>query len=311
MTEQIADVGTGTTNPTPGSTVVIPVANLTLAWEIQNNAINNDKLPIIPAASRVQNGWILYCLKIKATLTNISKNAPEARHALTITSDRAGDTVKISSATTDAAGTVIVTLESRDKGKLKLSISERDVTFVPLEIALSDAWYESTFLLTGYNVCNESDFSGALVAANGLSNQHRDDFLFGARGVVMQGTGMALNNQYVRPTRVGSAWATNSRGNPTRMANPGGVTFAYASTVQGAFGAVTAGHSMAVDPAVIPPHGKVDIDSIGTRYADDRGSRIRGYHIDNFLGAGNGVVQTWQASGLNSTQRKVKFIGGL
>ncbi|MET3383052.1 3D domain-containing protein [Variovorax paradoxus] len=311
MTEQVAAIGTGTTNQTPGSTVVVSIADLTLAWEIQSNTINNDKLPIIPTASRVQNGQILYRLKIKATLTSIGKNAPEARHTLTVTSDRTGDTIKTSSAATDAAGTVTVTLESREKGKLKLSISEKDITSVPLEITLSDAWYESTFLLTGYNVCNESDFSGTLVTANGLSNQHRDDFLFGARGVVMQGTGMALNGQYVRPTRVGSAWATNSRGNPTRMANPGGVTFAYTTGVHGAFGAVTTGRSIAVDPRVIPPHGKVEIDSIGTRYADDRGSRIQDYHIDNFLGAGNGVVQTWQASGFNSTQRKVKFIGGL
>ncbi|RQO43973.1 hypothetical protein DBV14_25635 [Variovorax sp. KBW07] len=311
MTERIAAVGTGTTNPTPGSTVVVQIADLTLAWEIENNTINNDKLPVIPTASRVQGGWILYRLKIKATLTRIGKNAPEAVHALTVTSDRAGDSVKASTPATDAAGSVIVTLESREKGTLKLSISEKEITFVPLEITLSDAWYESTFLITGYNVCNESDFSGALVAANGLSNQHRDDFLFGARGVVMQGTGMALNGQYVRPTRVGSAWATNTHGNPTRMANPGGVTFAYASTVQGSFGAVTVGHSMAVDPSVIPPHRKVEIESIGARYADDRGSRIRGYHIDNFLGAGNGVAQTWQASGVNSTQRRVKFIGGL
>lgn len=311
MTERIAAIGTGTTNLAPGSTVVVQVADLTLAWEIENNTINNDKLPVIPTASRVQGGWILYRPKIKATLTRIGKNAPEAAHVLTVSSDRAGDSVKASSATTDAAGTVIVTPESREKGALKLSISEKEITFVPLEITLSDAWYESTFLITGYNVCNESDFSGALVAANGLSNQHRDDFLFGARGVVMQGTGMALNGQYVRPTRVGSTWATNTRGNPTRMANPGGVTFAYTSTVQGAFGAVTVGHSMAVDSSVIPPHRKVEIESVGTRYADDRGSRIRGYHIDNFLGAGNGVVQTWQASGVNSTQRKVKFIGGL
>jgi 3D (Asp-Asp-Asp) domain-containing protein len=311
MTEQATAVATGATNTTPGSTVVVQVADLTLAWELQNNVVNNDKLPIIPTASRVQNGWILYRLKIKATLTSLSKNAPEAGHALTITSDRTGDVIKTSSPSTDVAGTVIVTLESRDKGKLKLSIVEKEVTFVPLEVTLSDAWYESTFLITGYNVCNESDFSGALVTANGLSNQHRDDFLFGARGVVMQGTGMALNGQYVRPTRVGSTWATNTRGNPTRMANPGGVTFAYTGTVQGAFGVVTAGHSMAVDPAVIPPHGKVEIDSVGTRYADDRGSRIQGYHIDNFLGAGVAVVQTWQASGFNSSQRKVKFIGGL
>lgn len=303
-----ATVGTGSTNPTVGSTVVVGVADLVLAWEVQTNAFN-DLLPVIPTASRVQTGLVLYSLKIKATLTSLRSKAPVTGHALTVTSNRPSDKVTASSAMTGADGNVVLTLETREKGTLKLSVAETDVTGSPLSITLKDAWYESTFLITGYNVCDEADFSGPLVSANGLSGQHRDDFLFGARGVVMQGTGKASDGQYVRPTRVGSRWATNARGNPTRMANPQGVSFTYTTAVQGAFGQVSANHSMAVDPTVIPPHAQVEIESVGARFADDRGSRIIGYHIDNFLGSGNAVVQTWAQSGINSTQRKVKFKG--
>ena len=78
----------------------------------------------------------------------------------------------------------------------------------------------------------------------------------------------------------------------------------------GAFHTVTASHSIAVDPAVIPPHAHVNIEAVGDRYADDRGSGIIGYHIDNFLGAGEAVVQVWENGPVNRTHRKVKFLGG-
>lgn len=284
-------------------------ADLALAWEIEDNAFG-DKLPIIPKESHVEHGKILYRLKIKATLRSRSAAAPVAGHPIAIKSSRVADKVQMARATTDSDGSVIVTLESRDKGALTLSVDDHAITAIPLNITLADAWYENTFLITGYNVCNESDFSGQMVAAPGLNDQHRDDFLNGARGVVMQGTGMASDGRYIRPTNVGTRWHLNSHRHPDRLENPQAVTFAYSDSVQGAFNPVTPNHSIAVDPAIIPPRAHVNIDAVGDRYADDRGSQVRGYHIDNFLGAGDSVVQAWTHSGINQTQRKVKFIGG-
>ncbi|MFC0167558.1 3D domain-containing protein [Pseudoduganella danionis] len=45
------------------------------------------------------------------------------------------------------------------------------------------------------------------------------------------------------------------------------------------------------------------------RFADDTGSAIRTYHIDNFLGTGNDVVKAWMHGGVNGTRRQVKYIG--
>ena len=78
----------------------------------------------------------------------------------------------------------------------------------------------------------------------------------------------------------------------------------------GAFHLVTANHSIAVDSAAIPPHIHVKIDAVGDRYADDSESQVISYHIDNFLGAGNAVVQVWENGPVNRTHRKVKFLGG-
>lgn len=312
MTDQATSyvaVASGTTNPTPGSTVVVNVASLSADWEVQNNAFG-DKLPIIPRESRVAQGKVLYRLKIKATLHSRTDGAAfGSRSTLTVKSNRTKDTVKVA-ASPGEDGTFIVTLETRDKGTLKLTIDDHDVNAVPLEVTLSDAWYESTFLITGYNVCNEADFTGRMVVAPGLGDQHRDDFLNSARGVVMQGTGMASNGRYVRPAAVNTRWHRNAQHHVDRLEDPQAVTFAYTDSVQGAFGPVTSNHSIAVDPTVIPAHAHVNIEAVGDRYADDRGSQINGYHIDNFLGAGNAVVRTWMQGGVNSTQRRVKFIGG-
>lgn len=306
---QYAAVATGNTNTRPGSTVIVDVNDLILTWEIQDNAFG-DKLPTIPRESRVEHGKILYRLKIKAILRSRSTSGPVASRSASFKSDRAGDKVLVSSATTDANGVVIVTLESRENGTLILSVMDHDITAIPLGITLSDAWYESAFLITGYNVCNESDFNGPMVLAPGLGDQHRDDFLNGARGVVMQGTGMALNGRYVRPTHVGTRWRSNAHGHPARLEDPQAVTFAYSADVLGAFGTVSENHSIAVDPTVIPSRARVEIEAVGVRHADDRGSRVLGYHIDNFLGAGNAVVQAWTHGSINQTQRRVKFLGG-
>jgi len=307
MSDSIA-IATGTTNTTPGSVVIVNVTDLLLAWEIQDNTFH-DKLPIIPTASRVEHGKILYRLKIKATLHRHSTGELVAGRALTIKTNRLHDTITLSSATTDSSGSVIVTLETRDKGDLTLSVTDADVTAIALPITLGEAWYESTFLITGYHVCDEADFTGQLVTAGGIGDQHRQDFLFGARGVVMQGTGRALNGQLVRFVSMTGGWHHNTAGHPDHLNNPETVVFSYSTGVSGSFGVVTENHSIAVDSTVIPPHARVNIDAVGDRHADDRGSQVVGYHVDNFLGFGEAVVATWIAGPVNRTQRKIKYLG--
>ena len=75
------------------------------------------------------------------------------------------------------------------------------------------------------------------------------------------------------------------------------------------YGPVTQAHSVAVYPHVIPKHAQVDIEMVGRRFADDTGSTIVGYHIDNSVGAGAAVQSAWERGPVNNTQRKVKCIG--
>ncbi|CAD6521179.1 hypothetical protein LMG28727_01585 [Paraburkholderia kirstenboschensis] len=301
-------VGSAVSNSHPTSNVTVPIADTALSWEIQNN-VYGDSLPIIPSGSGVQGGKILYLLKIKITLKQVSGGNPVIGKAVSIRSNRSGDVVSLSSSSSAADGTILIMLKSRNAGDLRLSVENSDISAVPLAIRLKDAWYEGTFLITGYNVCNESDFGGDMTDAHGLGDQHRYNFLYGASGVIMQGTGQALNGRYVRFVSMSTTWHLNSHGHRDHIQDPAQVTFAYTDSVQGAFGSVTENHSIAVDRNVIPPRAHVNIDGVGDRYADDRGSAIVGRHIDNFLGAGASVVQTWLHGGVNGTQRRVKYIG--
>jgi 3D (Asp-Asp-Asp) domain-containing protein len=302
-------LGSAVSNPYPGSSVTVPVADTTLRWEIQNNAFG-DTLPIIPSSSRVQSGKVLYELKVKIALTQVSEGIPVSGKSVTIKSSRNGDVITPAVLTSGADGTVQLILQSRNPGDLHLSVKNGDVTADLLAINLKDAWYENTFLITGYNVCDESDFGSQMTEASGLGDQHRYDFLYGASGVIMQGTGRALNGRYVRFVHMATTWHLNDHTHHRdHIQDPEQVTFAYTNNVQGSFGPVTENHSIAVDKTVIPPHAHVNIEGVGDRYADDRGSAIVGNHIDNFLGTGAGVVQIWMHGGVNGTQRRVKYIG--
>ncbi len=287
----------------------MPVADTVLRWEIQSNSFG-DSLPVIPSASSVENGRILYQLKIKVKLVHVSDGTPVSGVSATLKSSRSGDILTPNVVTSDANGEAILTLQSRIGGDLQLSVDSSSITAEPLSINLKDAWYENTFLITGYNVCNESDFSGDMTNGVGLGDQHRYNFLFSASGVIMQGTGKALNGRYVRFVHMTTTWHLNPHTHHRdHIEDPAQVTFAYTNSVQGSFGPVTENHSIAVDRNVIPPHAHVNIEGVGDRYADDRGSAINGYHIDNFLGAGADVVTAWVHGAINGTQQRVKFIG--
>lgn len=297
---------TACTNTNPNSCVEVRIAANLLLWDIPDNKYG-DRLPLIPASSRVHHGKILYHLPIKTTVKSLA-GVPLSGRTLSIKSNRANDTVRVS-CPTDSEGCATVILESREPGDVSLSVADDDITAPPLRITLKEAWYESTFLITGYHVCFESDFSGGAVLAHGTNDYHKRDFLYSARGVVMQGTGKASNGRYIRPTQVNSGWHRNNHGNRDYLDNPDGVAFTYTDSVQGAYGPVTENHSIAVDPNVIPKRAQVSIEAVGNRFADDTGSAIIGHHIDNFVGAGATIRETWESGPVDNTQRKVKYIG--
>lgn len=311
---QYVAVATGATNTTPGSTVIVDVADLVLAWEIQDNAFG-DKLPIIPKESHVQHGKVLYRLKIKATLRSRSAAGPVAGRSISVKSDRAGDTVTFSPAATGADGTLMVTVESRAPGALQLSVTDHDITAVALPVKFGEAWYEAGFWITHYIIADERDAHGPLVQDPNVAGQHRRDFLYGARGVPMQGTGQTLDNQFVRFDGGGGGWHHNAGGHPDELNHPDTAHLHSTDAAHGAFADVQQDHSIAIDPRVIPGRSRVYIASgdgsrvIGERHADDTGGGIHGFHIDHFSGAGNAATTRWEAAGGDMHNAKVKFLG--
>ncbi|MGK5024734.1 3D domain-containing protein [Janthinobacterium sp. RB2R34] len=287
MSETI--IATAKTNSVTGSEVKVTVDDIVCSISIKKNKFS-DFLPIIPSNARVRDGKILYRLKFKACLTMHSNGAKVSNHSLSVKTNRPADSVIIHEKS-DSGGELIFTLETRDSGTIELNVTTSGVTSPTFNITLKDAWYEDLFLITGYNVCDENDFSGPLVTANGLKEKHKEDFLYSARGVPMQGTGKDTDGRYIALTQLIGGWHRNARGAPDRVASQTGTSFRYVQSVEGKYGTVRENHSMAVDISVIPAHAKVDIDGVGTRYADDKGSAIRAYHIDNFLGAGAAVVK--------------------
>lgn len=74
-------------------------------------------------------------------------------------------------------------------------------------------WYHR-FTITEYWPAPESWFVGALVAAPGLSSEHRIDWLYSASGVSMQGEGIGLDGQLYHIDAAGLAGWITSRGKP-------------------------------------------------------------------------------------------------
>lgn len=299
-------VGHGLTNPVPSSIVTVKIEEYICNLKIEEN-IFGDTLPIIPTASRTDRNRVLYQLTLRARLTRHVDGKPVPDFRLSIQSSRPNDQIKISS-NTNGQGEVTLTLSTREPGELELSTTSTGVTMAEFAIKLREAWYESPFLITGYNICKEDDFSGDLADGNGLNEKHKDDFLYSATGVAMQGTGVATDGKYIRIVNK-PGWKNNSRGHPEWLEKPSSAIFEYTDGFHGKMGDIIENHSIAVDIKIIPKKGKVEIDGVGKRVADDTGGAIKLYHIDNFLGSGKAVVKAWLKGGVNGTKRRVKYLG--
>lgn len=75
--------------------------------------------------------------------------------------------------------------------------------------------------LTEYYPVPESWFVGARVAAPGIRGRHRVDWLYGARGLSMEGDGVGLDGQRYHIDNVGSSGWINAYGKITRAGRRG------------------------------------------------------------------------------------------
>ena len=168
------------------------------------------------------------------------------------------------------------------------------VLMICFSCPVSAEWFDQTFEVTHYNIIDEEDFTGNFVTANGIPGTYREDFLYSARGVSMQGTGLTRNDEYIHYVSGGGGWV-NLKGDPTEdipdtndwtngrpywIRYPDQVTFAQGAG--GACGPVTPGTSVAADLSVLPCNSNISIDGggIGFRRVDDTGGAITGHCID-------------------------------
>lgn len=156
-------------------------------------------------------------------------------------------------------------------------------------------WVGGT-IVTEYWPSPERWFGGRRVRVPGLPGRHPVEWLYGARGLPMEGTGIMRDGRLVhfagpfgrpwrnagggltRPCPRGGGWTD---GAPVRLGATGDATF-----VLGPGRPVRFWRSVAVDPRLIPLGSRVFLpDYCGTRArgwfrAEDTGSAIRAAHVD-------------------------------
>jgi 3D (Asp-Asp-Asp) domain-containing protein len=142
------------------------------------------------------------------------------------------------------------------------------------------AKYQSEFYCTGYITALESDYSGALVSAPGI-------------------TGATFINKFLDAVKLNGSGKANSGQFLHYNGNTGQYSYLDPTTATGT--TPVAGRTIAVDPYYIPrakvnnvwKRATVSIANIGTRVAEDGGGAIIGYRIDVYNGIGTSSMAGW------------------
>ena len=169
----------------------------------------------------------------------------------------------------------------------------------PNEHVITHPRWLSGVLITEYYPAPEQWFHGRLVKVRGLPGRHRIDWLYGSRGLAMQGEGIGADGRFYHFTgpyslawhnaaggatvpcpRVPGAW-TNGR--PSWIGAPRRAGFAPGASLP-----LSYWRDVAVDPRLIPRGSSIfvpaycDTPSHGWFVAADTGGAIIGPHIDVF-----------------------------
>jgi 3D (Asp-Asp-Asp) domain-containing protein len=166
----------------------------------------------------------------------------------------------------------------------------------PVEHVLTRPRWVAHTLVTEYWPSPERWFSGPTARVPGIPGRHRVAWLFGARGLPMEGEGIATNGRvyhFAGPYTLGwvnaGGGATEpctapgywSNGRPARLARPAAARFGPGHSRTLAYW-----RSAAVDPKVIPYGSRIFLRALcatparGWLVARDTGGAIGGAHVD-------------------------------
>lgn len=154
-------------------------------------------------------------------------------------------------------------------------------------------WLSSAYV-TEYFPVRETWFTGRLVAANGIPGKHRSDWLYGPRGVAMNGEGLGRDGRYYRfagpyddgwvnaaGEHTSGCWTGHwSNGLPARVASPSRARFTLGRS------SFPFWKTVAVDRHLVPTGSRVfirrycDTPAHGWFTALDTGGAIIGAHFD-------------------------------
>ena len=133
------------------------------------------------------------------------------------------------------------------------------------------------FLVTAYNIAREADHPREpATKAAGLDRPYSAAFL---KDVKMQGSGIDRDGRLIQ-----LKWQRKKGGKKAEI-----VGYVYVDSIRTASGkTIVPDVSIAVDPEVIPLGTWVFVEDVGWRRADDTGGKIKGQHVDVFVGVSRG-----------------------
>lgn len=246
--------------------------------------------PIIPRNSGLIGGRVLTRADLDLRLTQITETCveePIRGITLTLQSDRGIIDTITQPRPTDANGKATAQVETRDQltnsGVSTINSSTHGVTTIqPAVITWLPARFEPMFRTTCYSTELESDYPHSRYAPANTwrwclgytppSNQYRERFMDRVR---FQGSGVAEGGEVIQYEPVQGCYYIS----------------ACPLTASGECAQVDL--TIAVDRAVIPFRGTVDIETVGIRRALDTGGAIKGYHIDVYNGIGRSACARW------------------
>jgi 3D (Asp-Asp-Asp) domain-containing protein len=151
--------------------------------------------------------------------------------------------------------------------------------------------------ITHYTVALEKNLSGqktgnkqTITNPSNIRGTFQQEFLYSGWGVAMQGTGISLDDKYIKYVRGGGGWNKNK----TWLNNPSSAVFIEVSGIIGKSKRTqTEWYSVAVDTKVIPLGSYIWIESENAWFrADDIGGLIKGNHIDIFAGLSDRIPKS-------------------